>query len=119
MVPVPLPLLSAPAAIATDIALWNAASGPGGTLPSGRVALVSLTATVWVSVRSTSLKVSVPEVGTSLVSGPPGTLVPPSKMMTGTLVVITGLSLVPVIVMVMSMVDASGLTEKLLLTRTL
>ncbi|MGY4327884.1 hypothetical protein ACVWWG_002301 [Bradyrhizobium sp. LB7.2] len=118
MVPVPLPLLSAPAAIAADIALWNSASGPGGTVPSGSVALVSLTATVWVSVRSTSLKVSVPEVGTSLVSGPPATLVPPSKVMVGTLLVITGLSLVPVIVMVIVLVAVSGLTVKLLAMRT-
>ncbi len=119
MVPVPSPVLSAPAAIATDIALWNAASGPGGTVPSGRVALVSATDTVCLSVRSTSSKFSVPVVGTSLVSGPPGTLVPPSKMMTGTLVVITGLSLVPVIVIVIGMKAVSGLTEKLLSTRTM
>ena len=119
MVPVPSPVLSAPAAIATDIAFWNAASGPGGTVPPGSVALVSATDTVCVSVRSTSSKLSVPVVGSWLASGPPGTLVPPSKLMTGTLVVITGLSFVPVIVIVIGMNVVSGLTEKLLSTRTM
>ena len=90
-----------------------------GTVPPGRTALNLDTDTVCVSVRSTSVKASVPEVGTSVVSGPPGTLVPPENVMVETLVVITGLSLVPVIVMVIGMVLVSGLTEKLLSTLTM
>ncbi len=117
--PVPLPVASAPFAIATDIAFSNAASGVGGTtVPSGRVALVNTTDTVCVSVRSTSVNVSLPEVGTSVVSGPPGTLVPPENVMVGTLVEMTGLSLEPTIVMVIGKVLVSGLTEKLLSTLT-
>ena len=62
MTPVPVPVLSV--SIATDIAFSKTANGPGGTAPPGRLALVSFTDTLWVSVRSTSVKVSVPEVGT-------------------------------------------------------
>ena len=71
--PVPVPVLS----VGTDAvsAAWNAASDPGGTVePSDSTASVSAVVTVWVSVRSTSVNVSVPEVGSVGVRVPPGVL---------------------------------------------
>ena len=79
-------------------------------------ALVSLVETVWVSVRSTSVNASVPEVGTFVVRLPPGMLLPPENEMCCGPVVMTGTSLVPVIVIVNERVVVSSFGAKLLST---
>ncbi len=119
MVPLPEPVLSV--AIDTASAFSNIASGPGGMVPGpDSVLSVSTAETVWVSVRSTSVNDSVPEVGTFAFRSPPGTLVPPENSMVAGTVTMTGASLLPrVIVMVKDWVPASSLGVKLLSTRAI
>jgi hypothetical protein len=95
IVPNPVPVLSV--AIDAVSAFSNIAAGRRQIEPRRN----NLTETVWVSVRSGSSNAIVPEVGTWAVKSPPGTLVPPvNAIVCGTLEVMTGTSLVPVIVMV-------------------
>ncbi len=110
--PDPVPVLSV--TIDAVSACSKIANGAGGRFsPFGN----SVTETVWVSVRSGSSNEMVPEVGTWVVRSPPGTLVPPlNAMVCGTLEVMTGTSLVPVIVIVKVLNAVSGLCRKLLLT---
>ena len=98
MVPLPVPELSV--AIEALSAFSNIASGAGGTVAPDSDIAVSLVETVWVSVRSTSVKSSVPWVGTLVVRSPPGMLMPPENAMVCGPVVMTGASLVPIIVIV-------------------
>ena len=60
-----------------------------------------------------------PVVGTFAVRGPPGTLVPPENAIACGPVVMTGTSLVPVIVMVNGRVVTSSFAAKLLWTSML
>src|SRR6267154_265547 len=100
MVPLPLSVLSAKSDVA-ESAVVNRLSGVGGTVDPGSTALTSLVDTVWVSVRSASVKVRIPEVGSSVdVSTPPGVDLPAANSINCGPVVITGRSLVPVIVIV-------------------
>src|SRR3954451_10499494 len=99
IVPVPLSVLSAK--IDAESAVVNRLSGVGGIVDPGSAALTSLVDTLWVSVRSVSVKVKVPEVGSSGdVSTPPGVDLPAANSINCGPVVITGRSLVPVIVIV-------------------
>src|SRR6266436_1245656 len=102
MVPLPVPVLSVK--IDAVSAFSNSARGPGGTVDPASTALVNLVETVWVSVRSASRNDRSPEVGSLVVMGPPGVLVPPENAMLCAEVVMTGTSLVPVIVIVIGTV---------------
>jgi hypothetical protein len=84
--------------------------------PFDITALVSLADTVCLSVRSTSVKASVPEVGSLVGRLPPCVDVPAAKWTSCVPVVMTGLSLLPVIVMVTSTPWISGAGRKLLST---
>src|ERR1700687_1385962 len=121
MVPLPVPVLSEPT-LAVSAAL-NAARGPGGTLPPDHWGGTSPYVTEWVSVKSGSLKTNVPLVAAAWPAGsfaerkPATTSLSPVKASTGTEVLMSGTSLVPVIVIVNGLTVIASFGAKLLSTR--
>src|SRR5580700_8823126 len=81
IVPSPVPVLSL--LIDAVSAFSNIPSGFGGSVDPSSTAVASATDTLWVSVRSGSSKLIVPDVGTLAVRSPPGTLVPPENAIVG------------------------------------
>src|ERR1700694_2520460 len=122
MIPLPVPVLSVPILAAS--AASNAARGPGGTTPPDHAGVASFTETEWVSVKSGSLKANVPLDGAALpVTGsvpernPATTSWSPVKASAAAEVVMTGTSLVPVIVIVNGLTVTASFGAKLLSTR--
>src|SRR5260370_18687826 len=119
MVPLPVPVLSV--AMLAVSAASNAARGPGGMVPTGGGTSPYLI--VWVSVKSTSLNANVPLVAAGWPAGsfaerkPATTSLSPVKASAGAEVVMTGTSLVPVIVIVNDLTVTASFGAKLLSTR--
>src|SRR3981081_208859 len=120
---VPLPVLVLSVAMLAGGSASSAASGPGGMVPAGGGTSPYLM--VWVSVKSTSLKANVPLVGAGWpVAGsvaernPATTSWSPVKASAGAGVLMTGLSLVPVMVIVIGRLVNSLFAAKLFWTFT-
>src|SRR5262249_11738327 len=88
--PDPAPVL--PATVAESAPARTASIPLGGVTPSGQLVEVTLVLAVWWSVRSTSVKVSVPEVWTAwmVVCGPEASAASTGASLLPVMVIVTG-----------------------------